>query len=100
MDDNETLNSPVADLPRVQRVSAVLWPSFVLAGIATVVFFALIDPIQVLDCQGVPPLSRTAAYSLGFFAFWLLTCASSVATRYYLGTRVPPPRRVDLVPDE
>lgn len=98
--NDDIADSPVAGLPRVQRVSAVLWPSFVLAGLANVVFFALIDPVEVLDCHGVPPLSRTAAYSLGFFAFWLLTAASSLATRYYLGTHVPPPRRVEIADDE
>jgi hypothetical protein len=87
-------------LPRVQTVSAVLWPSFVLAGLATVVFFALLDPLSILDVHGEPPLSRTAAYSLGFFGFWLLTAASSLATLYFLNTRVPPPKRIDPVPDD
>ena len=87
--------SPVAELPRVQRLSAVLWPSFLLAGAATVVFFALIDPVAMLDCQGTPPLSRTTAYSLGFFLFWLLTCGASAATLYFLSTRVPPPKRIE-----
>lgn len=100
MDNGESLASPVAQLPRVQRVSAVLWPSFVLAGIATVVFFALIDPIHLLDYQGVPPLSRTAAYSLGFFAFWLLTAASSAATLYFLSTSVPPTLHTESPLDE
>lgn len=100
MDSDESLASPVARLPRVQRFSAVLWPSFILAGVANVVFFALIDPVTVLDFQGVPPLSRTAAYSLGFFAFWLLTIASSAATLYFVSTSVPPPRRVEIPPDE
>ena len=100
MNNDEALASPVAQLPRVQRFSAVLWPSFVLAGVATVVFFALIDPVSVLDCQGTLPLSRTAVYSLGFFAFWLLTTASSAATLYFLSSSVPPPRRVEFPLDE
>jgi hypothetical protein len=99
MEHTESLESPVAALPRVQRFSAVLWPSFLMAGLATVVFFALLDPVAVLDCQGAPPLSRTGAYSLGFFLFWLLTCGSSVATLYFLSSRVPPAKRVEI-PDE
>ena len=87
--------SPIASLPAVQRVSAVLWPSFLLAGTATVVFFALIDPLVMLDCQGAPPLSRTGAYSLGFFLFWLLTAAASACTAYFLGTRIPPRKPID-----
>jgi hypothetical protein len=95
MEHAEPPPSPVAGLPLVQRVSAVLWPSFLSAGAATVVFFALIDPVSMMDCEGAPPLSRTAAYSLGFFLFWLLTAGSSAATLYFLSSQVPPPKRVD-----
>ncbi len=77
----------------MQRLSAVLWPSFLFAGAATVVFFALIDPLTLLNCQGAPPLSRTGAYSLGFFLFWLLTAGACAATLYFLSTRVPPTKR-------
>ena len=85
----------VAELPAVQRYSAVLWPSFLFAAAATVVFFALIDPISMLDCQGAPPLDRTAAYSLGFFSFWLLTGGACTVCYYFLSTRVPPRKAVD-----
>ncbi len=90
--------NPVAALPAVQRVSAVLWPSFLFAGAATAVFFALIDPLVLLDCQGAPPLTRTGAYSLGFFLFWLLTAGASSVTLYFLSTRVPPSKRDDGAP--
>lgn len=73
-----------SNIPTVQRVAAVLWPSFVLAGMATVVFFTFFDPFQMLACAGEAPLSRTGAYSVGFFMFWLLAAASSVTTVYYL----------------
>jgi len=94
MNTSET-PSGVVELPRVQRISAVLWPAFLSAGAATVIFFALIDPLALLDCQGAPPLSRTGAYSLGFFLFWMLTTVSSLATAYFLSTRVPPSRYLD-----
>lgn len=87
-------------MPRVQRASAVLWPSFLLAGFANVVFFALLDPFSLIDYSGEPPLSRTAAYSLGFFAFWLLTGAASLSTLYFLSTRVSPPLQFDAVSEE
>jgi len=71
-------------LPRVQIVSAVLWPSFLLAGAAASVFFTFLDPLVLFECEGEPPLSRMAAYSLGFFSFWLLCAASSAAAAYFL----------------
>lgn len=72
------------DIPRVQLISAVLWPSFIMAGIATSVFFVFLDPVRLFEFEGEPPLSRIAAYSLGFLLFWLLCAASSAATAYFL----------------
>ena len=92
--------STIESLPRVQRVAAVLWPSFLLAGLATVVFFALLDPFSMIEYHGEPPLSRTAAYSLGFFCFWLLTGGASLATLYFLSTRIPPRKQIDEVPQD
>ncbi len=76
--------NPGHAIPRVQLVSALLWPSFMLAGAATAVFFIFLDPVLLFDCAGEPPLSRVAAYSLGFFLFWLLCAASSSASAYFL----------------
>ena len=73
-------------IPLVQRVSAVLWPAFICAGVATGVFFTFFDPIALLGCEGEPPLSRMGAYTLGFFMFWLLCIASSAATSYFLNS--------------
>lgn len=58
----------------------ILWPSFVVAGVAEVVFFTLIDP-QELYLFGEPTyFSRTATYSIGFFCFWAVCAASSAFT--------------------
>jgi hypothetical protein len=55
----------------------ILWPSFLVGGMAETVFFTLFDPMD-LSFFGQPlTLSRTAVYSLGFFLFWLFSAASS-----------------------
>lgn len=97
--ESVSTSSTINALPLVQRVSAVLWPSFLLAGLATVVFFALIDPLGMVDYRGEAPLSRTAAYSLGFFGFWLLTAGASLATLYFLSASIPPPKHFDEAPE-
>lgn len=72
------------DTPVVQRAVAVLWPSFLLAGVATVVFFTAFDPQELALSVGVgEPVSRLGAYTIGFFLFWLLTLSSSVLTCYF-----------------
>ena len=78
----------------VQRVSAVLWPAFLMAGVATVVFFAFLDPVRLFECTGEAPLSRLGAYSLAFLLFWLLCIGSSAGTAYFRRTDLtvaPPP---------
>ena len=67
--------------PMAQRVGAILWPSFFAAGVATMMFFAYVDPLQLRDMTFPDlPISRTLGYTLGFFAFWFATAASSLFT--------------------
>jgi len=67
--------------PLSQRVGAIAWPSFFAAGVATMVFFALVDPLLLRDLTfpGMP-MTRGLGYTLGFFAFWLATASSSLFT--------------------
>ncbi len=67
--------------PLAQKVGAVLWPSFFAACVATMVFFAFVDPLQLRDITfpGVE-ISREAGYSIAFFMFWLATAGSSLFT--------------------
>lgn len=68
-----------------QQVATILWLSFLMAGAATGVFFSLVDPIEVGACISMPEVSRTGAYSIGFFLFWLLTAGTSLFTQLFLG---------------
>lgn len=58
---------------RASLAMQVLWPSFLMAGVATMLLFALVDPGE-LHLAGVQALglSREAIYSLGFFCFWVI----------------------------
>jgi hypothetical protein len=50
-----------------QRVLWVLWPAFLVAAVAELVFFALIDPAD-LSVFGVPlEAGRMPIYAVGFF---------------------------------
>jgi len=58
----------------------VLWPSFMVAALAEMVFFMVIDP-QELFLFGEPVYySPLTTYSIGFFGFWLICAASSLTT--------------------
>ena len=63
-----------------QRLMWVIWPAFIVAGVAEFVFFSIFDPFQ-LHFFGAPlDLSREAIYTLGFFGFWGVGIASSALT--------------------
>jgi hypothetical protein len=67
--------------PLAQKVGAVLWPSFFSACVATMVFFAFIDPLQLRDITfPEADISRETGYSIAFFMFWLATAAASLFT--------------------
>ena len=67
--------------PLLQRFGAILWPSFFAAGVATMVFFALVDPDDLREITWAElELSREGGYTIGFFMFWACTAASSMFT--------------------
>ena len=70
---------------RLALAGAIAWPSFFAASVATMVFFALIDPDELFDV--VWPhilLPREFAYTLGFFVFWTATLGASSFTALLL----------------
>jgi hypothetical protein len=64
-----------------QRLGAIVWPSFFTAGVATMVCFAFVDPLELRDLTFPNlPISRELGYTLGFFLFWIATAGSSLFT--------------------
>ena len=57
----------------------ILWPSFLVACVAELLFFSVFDPVD-FQLFGPLGLSRRAGYSIGFFLFWGITAASSALT--------------------
>ena len=71
-------------MPLTQRIITTLWLSFIMAGIATGVFFSAIDPMELKYCVDFPEVNRTTAYSIGFLLFWLLTASSSLLVMFFI----------------
>jgi hypothetical protein len=64
----------------IQRLGWILWPAFLVAGVADGIVFSLFDP-QEMHVFGEPvELSRIGVYSIGFFLFWAFGAASSALT--------------------
>ena len=59
----------------------ILWPSFLVAGVAEVVFFTIFDPMELhLVAEAVGFRSRLGWYTIGFVLFWAFAAASSALT--------------------
>ena len=80
---SEENNSGAMPIPVIQKVIAVLWPSFLTAGVATILFFAYFDPQLLMQVSGYGEISRMGGYTIGFFLFWILTSITCVMTCYF-----------------
>ena len=69
------MNSDLAN-----RVLWVLWPSFLVAAVAELIIFSLIDPVD-LHVFNVPiEAERMPVYTIGFFFLWAITATASALT--------------------
>jgi hypothetical protein len=74
----------------VRRVGAVVWPSFFAAGVATIMFFAIVDPLELAGITWPQvEISRMAGYSIGFFMFWLCTLSACLFTAMLVAPPLP-----------
>ena len=64
----------------MQKWMWILWPSFLVAGIAEGVFFSLVNPQELYFLGEAVHYSPIATYSIGFLAFWTLCAVSSYLT--------------------
>lgn len=72
---------PTSEIPVVQRVIAILWPSFVTAGIATILLTTAFDPEIIFVDYDV---TRLGVYSMTFFVFWLFGSITAMTTCFFL----------------
>ena len=64
----------------VQRILWILWPAFLVGGVAETLFFATFDPHDFTLFGQPLEWSRQAIYTLGFFFFWGVCAAASALT--------------------
>jgi Na+-driven multidrug efflux pump len=70
-----------------QAVFTVVWISFLIAAVSTMVFFALFDPVELgILFFDDAVISHDAGYAAGFFFFWVLCAVCSGVTDYLVRT--------------
>ena len=70
-------------LPKSQQAISVLWPSFIVAIAASGLFFSAFNPRDLVPFNLDAEVSPVAAYSIGFFLFWLLGALAGYGTLYF-----------------
>jgi hypothetical protein len=69
-------------------LALVLWPAFVAACGASLLFFAAVDPALLKDAgpRLFAGLDRQAGYALGFLFFWAVGALASALSVYLIRT--------------
>lgn len=62
----------------------ILWPSFLVAGMAEGLLFSMIHPSELIFFGHHPDISDEGIYTLGFFIIWIFCSFSSALTAYIL----------------
>ena len=68
-----------------QAVATVIWISFLAASVATMLFFAVFDPVEMFASIGLEP-GVQSGYAIGFFFFWLISGGCSAVTAWLVRT--------------
>jgi hypothetical protein len=71
---------------RAQAIAAVLWSSFLAACLATMLFFAFVDPGLIHEAGLQVEMTRMTGYGVGFFFFWAVAAISSAVSVYLVRT--------------
>lgn len=69
---SEAAENEDADWSRdTQKLAVLTWISFLSASAFTMLFFAFVDPLVIVDAVNVAFVeSRNAGYAIGFFFLW------------------------------
>lgn len=70
-------------IPKVQKQISVFWPSFVIAGLGTIIIFTTLDPREILSPAWLSNLSRLEIYTIGFLFLWVLGIMACFLTCYF-----------------
>lgn len=68
-----------------QAVATVIWISFLAASVATMLFFAMFDPVELLATVDID-VGRQSGYAIGFFFFWFISAGCSAVTAWLVRT--------------
>lgn len=72
------------DVPTIQRVIAILWPSFLAAGAAMILLFIIFSPDELVPELRASGVSNMAVYSVTFIFLWATALTACALSCYFL----------------
>jgi len=70
-------------ISRTQKLISIFWPSFLVAGLGTILFFTAVDPDEMISPAWFVDLSRLEIYTIGFLFLWVLGIMACYLTCYF-----------------
>jgi hypothetical protein len=82
---------------RKYDLGVILWPSFLAACAASLLFFAAVDPLLLRDAgpQMLSAINRESGYAIGFAFFWGVAALASALSVYLIRTARGDDKRPD-----
>jgi len=72
-----------SSIPTIQKFIAILWPSFLVAGVVTICFFIVFEPEKLLEAGRFSEVSLLGTYSIAFFFSWASMIIACLLTAYF-----------------
>jgi hypothetical protein len=71
------------------HLGPILWSAFLVACLATMLFFACFDPLSLLHDSALSNriTDRLGGYTVGFFFFWAITTLAAGLTAWLIATQ-------------
>ena len=89
-------DSHLEEMPKLQLLIAVLWPSFLIAIVASGLFFSAFDPLHLIPFDSDIEINALGVYTIGFCLFWALMASASFGTLYFILSNC----RLTIKPDQ
>lgn len=91
-DRDAPTHAPAPTSPVLRIAAAILWPAFVVAGMASGALWVLLDPLTLASISAPSlEISRMTACSVAFFGFWSVSSLASALTWLLLHPTAAPP---------
>ena len=79
-----TTSTSNEEVPLIQKIIAVLWPSFLAAGASMIVLFIIFSPDELVPELRAAGVGNMTIYSVSFLYLWATTLVACGLSCYFM----------------